>query len=102
VTKHYSSMSYADFEVDDKVVGVYLPSVARKLRETLGASHVQIYEHTVGQVVSRKQLEVNLTISDPQTRPSIPCLNWKGVSFRSANEYCAHRYVSDVSIIARH
>lgn len=47
VAKHDSGMSYGDFEIDDKVMGVYLPGVARKLREALGARHVQIYEHTV-------------------------------------------------------
>ena len=29
VTRHDSGMSFDDFEVDDKVVGTYLPGVAR-------------------------------------------------------------------------
>lgn len=44
-------MTYDDFTMDDKIVDLYLPSVARKLREVLDARHVQIYEHTVSTFV---------------------------------------------------
>jgi hypothetical protein len=40
-------MTYDDFAMHDNIVDLYLPSVARKLREVLNARHVQIYEHTV-------------------------------------------------------
>lgn len=47
VTRLDSGMDYADFADPDKVLNVYLQSVARKLREVLNAAHVQVYEHTV-------------------------------------------------------
>lgn len=40
-------MGYDDFTREDFIIEVYLPAVARKLREILGAKHVQVYEHTV-------------------------------------------------------
>lgn len=40
-------MTYDDFAVHDKIINLYLPSVARKLREVLNARHALIYEHTV-------------------------------------------------------
>ncbi|KAF2737094.1 putative CmcJ-like methyltransferase [Polyplosphaeria fusca] len=42
-----SKMAYEDFEDDARIVEIYLSEVANALQELLGASHVQIFEHTV-------------------------------------------------------
>lgn len=47
VVKMESAMMYQDFENEDRIINIYLAEVARKLRETLKARHVQVYEHTV-------------------------------------------------------
>jgi hypothetical protein len=47
VVKMESAMTYQDFESEDRIINTYLAEVARKLRETLKARHVQVYEHTV-------------------------------------------------------
>lgn len=47
VIKMSSAMTYQDFETEDRIIDIYLTEVARKLRETLKARHVQVYEHTV-------------------------------------------------------
>ena len=47
VVKMESAMMYQDFENEDRIINTYLAEVARKLRETLKARHVQVYEHTV-------------------------------------------------------
>ena len=44
-----TSLSYDDFDNEDKLVEVYLREVADKLRDELGAKHVHIFEHTVCQ-----------------------------------------------------
>ncbi|KAK0664428.1 hypothetical protein DIS24_g729 [Lasiodiplodia hormozganensis] len=42
-----SRMKYGDWDEDSKVKEIYLREVADMLRKTLGACHVQIFEHTV-------------------------------------------------------
>jgi hypothetical protein len=47
IAKLESAMAYADFAREDRIVDCYLAEVARTLRKTLNARHVQVYEHTV-------------------------------------------------------
>jgi hypothetical protein len=42
-----SQMAYDDFDDKQKLIELYLKEVADKLRNFLGALHVQIFEHTV-------------------------------------------------------
>ena len=47
-----SKMHYDDFDDEEKIVKIYLREVANKLRDELGAKHVHIFEHTVGQSIN--------------------------------------------------
>jgi hypothetical protein len=42
-----SKMTYEDFEDDAKIVDIYLSEIVDTLQKLFGASHVQIFEHTV-------------------------------------------------------
>lgn len=48
-----SRMKYGDWDNDSKVKEIYLSEVANMLLKTLGACHVQIFEHTVGDSSSK-------------------------------------------------
>ncbi len=47
VIKYETNMTHQDFADEERVEEVYLPGVARRLRELLDAKHVQVYEHIV-------------------------------------------------------
>lgn len=49
-----SRMKYGDWDDDSKVKEIYLREVAGMLRKTLGACHVQIFEHTVGKYFPKR------------------------------------------------
>ena len=42
-----TQMQYDDFDNDNTVKRIYLRDVANRLKQLLGAQHVQIFEHTV-------------------------------------------------------
>lgn len=43
----HTQMAYVDFEDDSIIVDIYLREIADALQQLFGASHVQIFEHTV-------------------------------------------------------
>jgi hypothetical protein len=47
VTRLETTLKYDDYAFEDRIVDIYLYEVARVLRDTLKARHVQVYEHTV-------------------------------------------------------
>jgi len=62
VVKMESAMMYQDFENEDRIINIYLAEVARKLRETLKARHVQVYEHTVSTSAKHHIRQAFLTV----------------------------------------
>ncbi|KAK5451988.1 hypothetical protein LTS15_007711 [Exophiala xenobiotica] len=63
VIKYEINMTHQDFADEKRVEEVYLPGVARRLRELLDAKHVQVYEH----IIRRRDPEYPVSTGKPYT-----------------------------------
>lgn len=88
------NMTPADYDDDDQVHGVYLKQVADGLKEMLGASRVQIFEHIVRRHLQYIHLGLRcLLISRSATEAArrISCGHRRTVQLQPAHECGSHR-----------
>lgn len=79
-----SRLVYSDFDDKDKVVMIFYKEVAHAVKQMLGATRVQIFEHVVS--YSANPFAHILKAIAPEASPAVPCGYRRSISVRPADD----------------